>query len=783
MIRIEKINFGRKGRVVVILLFLIGALLLIIPDARFSRPLSTVVESSNGDLLGAHIATDGQWRFPHSDSLPEKYIVALVNFEDRWFYYHPGINPVSIVRSLISNFKNRRVVSGGSTITMQVARLSGDNPPRTVIRKLFEMAMAIKMELFHSKKEILIRYAANAPFGGNVVGLEAASWRYFGRRCEEISWSEAALLAVLPNAPSLIYPGRNNPTLLNKRNRLLEKLWERGEIDSLTYSLAVEEPLPEALHSLPRLAPIVADRLMMQGDGERYHTTIDIEIQRRVNELAELSQRANSANEVHNIAAIVIEVETGAIVAYAGNTSTFGEEHLGSVDLISAPRSTGSILKPLLYAGMLESGELLPDMLVKDVPVEFSGYSPKNFDMEYNGAVKASLALSRSLNVPAVEMLRVHTPDRFLLLLHQLGFTTFTEDADHYGLSLILGGGEATLFELTSCYSRMAHHLNHANDISDSRLYYTTPSFIESELAGGSRSEDFPLSAGAIWCTFKALQEVNRPAENSGWRNFSSSGSIAWKTGTSFGYRDAWAIGVCPEYAIGVWAGNADGEGRPGLTGVTSAAPLLFDIIDLLNPEGWFSEPEGELREVEICRDSGHRASQLCTNIELQKIPVSGLGSVPCNYHIMAHLSDDERYQVSEGCYPGEKIIHRSWFILPPAQEWYYRKGNMGYLTLPPLYPGCEDQLKVDQIELLYPRNLGGIYVPLENDGKRGRVVFEAAHRRSREKLFWHLDDRFIAETSIVHQVALNPEPGEHTLTILDSQGSVLEKRFVVIEK
>ncbi|TFH39649.1 MAG: penicillin-binding protein 1C [Bacteroidia bacterium] len=773
----------RVRRAAVILFFLLGALFLIVPDARFDRPLSTVVESSDRQLLGAHIASDGQWRFPLPDSLPDKYLTCLINFEDRYFYYHPGINPVSIVRSLVINYRNHRIVSGGSTITMQVARMSGNNPPRTIVRKLFEMIMAVKMEIIHSKQNILLKYAANAPFGGNVVGIEAASWRYFGRKCDEISWSEAALLAVLPNAPSLIYPGRNNKLLIDKRNTLLEVLRERGEIDSLTCSLAIEEPLPEALHKLPRLTPVVVDRLLALGEGRRYITTIDFEIQRRVNELAEINQKVNGGNEVHNIAAIVIDVETGAILAYTGNISTETGDHSGEVDMITAPRSTGSILKPFLYAGMLESGELTPDMLVRDVPVEFSGYSPKNFDLSYNGAVKASAALSRSLNVPAVEMLRVHTPDRFLLLLNQLGFTTFSRDADHYGLSLILGGGEATLLELTGCYSMMASIINHANDNSFNKQGYSMPSYIESDLMNPASPGPFPLSAAAIWCTFKAMKEVNRPDDYAGWKNFSSSGSVAWKTGTSFGFRDAWAIGVCPQYAIGVWAGNADGEGRTGLTGVGSAAPLLFDIIDMLNPDEWFSEPEEGLIEVEICRESGHRASPYCENIVLQKIPRQDAGTPPCPYHIQVHMSEDSRYQVTKGCYPGEKILHSSWFVLPPAQEWYYRKGHMEYKTLPPFLQGCEDGLQVEQIELLYPRNLGGIYVPLENDGQRGRVVFEAAHRSPREKLFWHLDDKFVAETSIIHQVALNPAPGKHLLTVMDSRGNVLETRFVVIEK
>lgn len=764
------------------LLFIV--LVLIAPLPRFDDPLSTVVESSDTRLLGAHIAGDEQWRFPAVDSLPENYIRAVINYEDRWYYYHPGVNIVSIFNSLVLNIREGRIVSGGSTIAMQVARLSGHNPPRTVTRKTLEIFMALKLELRYSKAEILKIYASNAPFGGNIVGIEAASWRYFGRAAYDLSWAEASLLAVLPNAPSLLYPGKNNPELLKKRNSLLKLLHSRGEIDKMTFELALDESLPVVVHRLPALAPVVCDILLTKDPGKRHLSTINYELQRQVFDLAGRNQKVNAENGVHNMAAIIVDIETGNILAYAGNISDQKAEHAGEVDMIRAPRSTGSILKPFLYAAMLESGEISPEMLIRDVPVEFSGYSPKNYDMQYHGAVKASEALSRSLNIPAVEMLRVHTPDRFLHLLHKLDFTSFRFSADHYGLSLILGGAEASLLELTGAYARMAYTLKHYDQREPLFPDYTHPGLLfDKKTVNKTTQHSFPLSAGVIWSTFEALQEVNRPRDFAGWKNFSSSGNIAWKTGTSFGFRDAWAIAVCPDYAIGVWAGNADGEGRTGLTGLSSAAPLLFDILDLLKPDSWFDEPLGDMMEVDICEESGHRASTNCKDIIRKSIPLKSITAAACPYHYLIHLSEDEKYRVKEGCYTEGKIIEKSWFVLPPAQEWYYKKNNYDYQSLPPIYPGCEELSEMPQIELLYPRNLGGIYVPLENDGKRGRVVFEAAHRNNRSRLFWHLDEKYIAETSILHQVALNPEPGNHILTIVDEAGNTFTARFRIIGK
>lgn len=771
-----------KGSQVFLLLLPVCFLLagILVPVPRFEKPLSIVVESDNGTLLGAHTAADGQWRFPYSDSVNSKYRAALLNYEDRYFYFHPGVNPVSLIRSLFLNIKSRKIVSGGSTLTMQLARMSGDNPPRTVPRKMLEILMALKMELLYSKDEILSLYAGNAPFGGNVIGIEAASWRYFGRPPSDLSWAEASMLAVLPNAPSLIYPGRNDPRLQLKRDKLLRLLAGRGVIDSITCELALAEPLPVKVHDLPVLAAQLTEKYISGGQGGRYKTSIDHELQEKLLTLADRQRKVNSRNEIHNIAALVVDVESGRIVAYAGNMSTDEDEHSGKVDMITARRSTGSILKPFLFAAMLESGELLPGMLVPDVPVEFSGYSPKNFNLEYNGAVPAAQALQRSLNIPAVEMLRDYSPDRFLLFLREMGFTSFDRDADHYGLSLVLGGGEACLLELAGSYARMAKKLKNYYREKDKELYLH-PYYDEGLKKEADAASSMPLSAASIWFTFRALQDVNRPVSRSGWDSFSSSGRIAWKTGTSFGFRDAWAIGFNASYVVGVWAGNADGEGRPGLTGVTAAAPLLFDIFDLLGKGEWFEEPTPGMEEVEICLESGHRASSLCTSTDMMLIPKSGLQSPVCPYHRMVHLSSDMKHRVTDDCYSPADMQHVSWFVLPPAQEWYYRKQHPEYRELPGWMPGCSTTPGESNIDLLYPRNLQGLYVPVEHDGLRGKIIFEAAPRNRDNILYWHLDDRYIGETVLIHQVALSPEPGEHILTIVDGDGNHLTKRLLVL--
>ncbi|MEZ5021515.1 MAG: transglycosylase domain-containing protein, partial [Bacteroidales bacterium] len=581
------------------------------------------------------------------------------------------------------------------------------NPDRTYTGKIIEMLSAVKLELFRSKKAILKLYAANAPFGGNTVGIEAAAWRYTGRGIADMTWAEAATLAVLPNAPSLIYPGRNSEQLKLKRDRLLLTLAERGHIDTLTCELAMGEPLPGAALPMPSLAPHLTDRVWLDEPGTRRRTTVDPFLQRQVSELVDRHVSSLEGNGIHNAAAVVVEVATGNAVAWVGN-STLPDNtgrHGRDVDMITAPRSTGSIMKPFLYAGLLSSGQLLPNALVPDIPTRFQGFRPENADFSYSGAVPAGDALARSLNIPAVRMLQMYEEERFLLLLRNMGFTTFTRPASHYGLSLILGGGEATLWELASAYASMARVLTE------------------------KRQSQF--SPASIWLTYEALRRVNRPETETGWQYFGGAPEVAWKTGTSFGYRDAWAIGTTPDYVVAVWAGNADGEGRPGLSGITSAAPLLFDVIRLLPPAGsWFTRPEEGMTLVEVCSASGYRAGPDCTERRTEWIPEAGLRSEACPYHTVVNLDPSGKFRVNSTCATPDEMVAQSWFVLPPAMEYYYRMRNPSYKTLPPFRKGCSDDLQVPSMEFIYPPRDARIFIPRSLQGRPMSMLPEIAHRR-----------------------------------------------------
>lgn len=760
---------------------------LLAPLPRFSSPLSTVVEAVDGTLLGARIADDGQWRFPAGERVPVKFEKAALAFEDKYFYYHPGINPFSIFRAFSQNIKAGKIVSGGSTITMQVARLSRGSRPRTYSEKVIEILSAVKLELFRSKRSILKMYASNAPFGSNTVGLEAAAWRYAGKSPAELTWAEAAALAVLPNSPSLVYPGKNQEILKAKRDRLLEKLYRQHSMDSVTWVLSVDEPLPGPPRALPSRAPHLTDLFWLKRRGERIRTTIDPALQERTMEIVNEHQGILAANMIFNAAVIIVSVRNGEVLAYAGNsTNESSYAHEGEVDIIRSPRSTGSILKPFLYAALQNSGEILPNSLIADIPTRFPGFTPKNFDMSYSGAVPASEALSQSLNIPAVRMLEINTPERFLELLKETGFTSFDKPADHYGLSIILGGGETTLWELSGVYASLSRVLDRYNrEGRYCRGDYHPPVLT---VGPGTRPDtaadkEPPLSAASVWLTYEALQKVNRPETESGWQYFSSASGFAWKTGTSYGFRDAWAVGTTPEYVIGVWAGNATGEGRPGLTGVTAAAPILFDVAGLMKCDRWFKAPSAELTAIKVCPLSGFRTGDNCPDAVEVMACVEGLKSGICPYHRTIHLDKTGSRQVMAGCVPVTEMRNEKWFVLPPAMEYFYRQKHPGYRILPPFAPGCTGEPNVPVMEFIYP--VGGlrIFIPRDHTGELTKVVSEVVHRDPSKKIFWHLDDRYLGTTGLIHQMELLATPGPHRLTVVDEDGNSAECRFSVIGK
>jgi len=780
----------KKIIIFALLLLLIILYWSILPSQLFNAPYSTVIKDRNGVLLGAHIADDGQYRFPETDSIPYKFEKAIITFEDKRFFYHPGFDLMSLIRAAKQNIKSGKIVSGGSTITMQVIRLSRKGKKRTVWEKIKEIVLATRLELSYSKDKILRMYASYAPYGGNVVGIDAAAWRWFGTSANKLSWAQAATLAVLPNSPALIHPGRNRDVLRNKRNRLLKKLSEKKIIDNETYELAIGEEIPEITKQFPN----EAYHLMMRIYKEKKNidkTSLDAEIQQKTNEIAKKHYNRLSGNHINNLAILVADVQTGAVIAYVGNYFDNTSENSNNVDIITSERSTGSVLKPLLYAAMLTEGDILPNTLVYDIPTRIGGYTPKNYGRNYDGAVPAKEALARSLNIPAVRMLRRYGQEKFYHKLEEIGLTSLHFPPEHYGLSLILGGCEGSLWDICGAYASMARSLNNyeenAYQYRKSDYHPLSFDFRDVDNRKNNKKDEFEensyYSASAIWFTFKAMLDVERPDDEANWRMFQSSEPIAWKTGTSFGFRDAWAVGITPRYVVGVWAGNADGEGRPGIVGVKAAAPVLFDVFDILpDAEHWFVKPEYDMIKAEVCKESGYLASVNCNHPTEELIPANGNRTDVCPFHKIIHLDKSEKFRVDASCEDLDNIITKSWFILPPAVENYYKRKNASYKYLPPYRSDCKSDANYEKnMELIYPFKNTKIFVPVDLDGKLGKTVFEAAHRDKNAVIFWYVDSKLIGQTKDIHQIELSPEAGEHILTLIDNKGEKIVKKFEIL--
>lgn len=765
--------FKRHRRLSIVLAVIAGLFLLFlcIPVPRFHDPYSTVLQAKDGELLGARIADDGQWRFPASETYGDKYVACLLEYEDRYFFLHPGFNPVSFVKALRQNLRAGDVVRGGSTITMQVVRMARHNKPRTYKEKMIEVVLALRLELRYSKKAILNLYAAHAPFGGNVVGIDAASWRYFNTTPDNLTWSEAATLAVLPNSPALIHPGRSRDQLRLKRDALLKRMTSSkvfiprrlsaGRLSEDDYELSLMEDIPEKPYDMPVLAYHYLAGLEKGHKGEQIHSSIDIDLQRSVMEIMERHYGYNAQNQIENAAVYVINYRTRDIMAYVGNNMDARDAAM--VDMIKAQRSTGSVLKPFLFAAMLDDGMLLPDMLVPDVPFSLSGYTPRNYSGEYCGALPASKALQNSLNAPFVFLLKRYGQPKFHALLKRLPLSGITFDAEHYGLSIIVGGAEASLFDIVNAYGAMGRKL--ASKVDD---YHNDD------------DKESPFSAEAIAETFHVMLDLTRPVGQVGWRGFSSSRQVAWKTGTSFGFKDAWAIGVTDHYAIGVWVGNSNGEGRPGLTGVGVAAPILFDVVDRLNDRFSYPASTDDAVEVEVCSESGYPKSEYCTETRRVKVPDVENKTGVCPYHKKIFLDSTRQYQVLPDCYPVNQQCYDIYFVLPPEMEWFYKKQSPIYRPMPAFYPGCGTSASEDMMSFIYPKTDAKVTIPIGIKGDRQQVIFEIAHRNPQKTIYWTLDDKYLGETRLNHQMPIDVEKGTYHLRCVDEDGFELNRKIVV---
>ncbi len=749
------------------------AVYFLVPPPRplFEPDYSTLVLDRNGQLLRAFLNGRQQWCFPPDSSLPipVKLRAAVLHFEDRRFDSHPGVDPFALARAVYQNTVAWSVKSGASTLTMQVARLMRPKP-RTYVNKALETLLALKIERYRTKDEILRLYLDHAPYGGNIVGYQAATRRYFRKPPDELTWSEAAALAVLPNAPGLVSPTADPRRLLKKRNRLLAELQSAGYFDTETLNLARAEPVPTRVHAFSVLAPHLCRLVKRDHPGRRITTTIDAELQRGLEATVDRYLEGLEHLGIGNGAALLAETGSGNVRAYVGSRGFFSAEHEGQVDGVIAPRSSGSLLKPFLYARSIDEGLILPQTLVKDVPTFFRGFSPSNADEAYEGLVRADDALVKSLNVPAVRLLRRYGVFNFHRFLHDAGLSTLVRRADDYGLPLILGGAEVTLWDMARLFRSLGRGgRNESLRYLQEQKPVTPPASLFSE--------------GAAFLALEALRKVRRPGVEYYWRHYREQWPLAWKTGTSYGRRDAWALGVNPQWTIAVWVGNFSGEGNPAMSGAQTAGPLLFDIFNRVPKDldrAWFARPDAELSTVTLCVDSGRPVNPYCSRPIQARATRHGRPMERCSYHRSIVLNRIGNRQVCSLCWKqGDYKLARQ-TVYPSDVVQYLRARGQVLQDPPPHNANCPGQPATRPLQLVYPTSDSRLQVGRDLNGVRQKIVLRAAHTDRKRVIFWYVNSRYLGRTVDRHRLPVALAPGVQDLEVVDSRGVRDGVRFYV---
>lgn len=764
--------------------WLLGILLcwiytLIIAHNLFSSiSYAPVLYASDGKILASKVAVDGQWRFQVNSDVPQKYFETLIFYEDKAFYYHWGFNPISFLRASFQNFKHRQVLSGASTISMQLAKMGIGYKSRSIIQKIREVFLALGLEFIYTKKEILQLYAAHAPFGSNIIGLETAMWKYYNKRLTEITWAEAALFVVLPNQPNLILSQKGVEFLKQKRDLLLNRMLKSQMLDSLEYNVAVMEPIPQRIIKTDLSSMHFLNYVMRSNPGKvTFESSVNSEIQSGVKNLMLSHHQLLSQNDINNLAVLIVDNRNASIVSYQANVvNTSVKVPEAHVDMIQAPRSSGSTLKPLLVASLFEQGIVAPSSLIEDIPTLIGGFRPENFSRVYSGVVPVEEVIYNSLNVPSVLLLKNYGNSLFYNDLKKLGFRHLFRPWEDYGLSLILGGCEVTMAELVRTYSYLSYKLNHSNRINDDFKTFAdfqlnwSKNITPVQLKAAIDSDIY--SRSTIYLMFECMRKRVGSDELH---------QIAVKTGTSFGYKDAWCIGICPNYTMAVWAGNANGLSRPGLIGLHTAAPLLYDCFQLFSDLGTWQQPFEELKSVELCKESGYIPGPYCTQTQKRILGKSFSRLPTCKFHKNLCVDTVENYVQSKDC--NFYCVDKSYFVLPVLEEYFYKKKNSNYKSHPPYDPNCFIvPTSISSLAFLYPNNATALAAPLSLSGDQNQFLFHAVHSDREESVFWFLDDAYVGVTVYPHQIKLIPPAGRHKLSIMNKAGSKVNVDIVVMD-
>jgi penicillin-binding protein 1C len=735
---------------------------------------STVVTDDKGEVIHAFLTRDQQWRMKTDlTEISPLLRKTIVEKEDKYFYYHPGVNPVAMLRAFGRNLFNRRRTSGASTITMQLARAL-EPKRRTYWGKLVEVFRAFQLELKYSKDQILQLYLNKVPYGGNIQGVKSASILYFKKNPDHLSLAEITALSVIPNRPSTLVMGKHNDLIVAERNKWLhrwarEKVFVPKEIED-----ALAEPLTATRGVVPGYVPQLALKLKKSGRAI-IHTAINLNEQLKIEKLVKDYSRTLTLKNMRNAAVVVIDNRTHAVVTYVGSADFHDSADGGQVNGAAAIRQPGSTLKPLLYGLCIDAGLLTPKMTIMDVPVNFDGYTPENYDRKFNGYVTMEYALGHSLNIPAVKSLKALGVGVLVHKLSQCDFRQVDKDRNKLGLSMILGGCGATLEELTGLYSVFA------NDGRFVKPVYATDDTVASAAAGSgaplrngwrpdSAGRERILSPGATYIINEMLSRVNRPDFPVNWESTVHLPKIAWKTGTSYGRRDAWSIGYNRKYTIGVWVGNFSGVGVPELSGANVATPLLFTVfntIDYDDDDQWFKQPaDCDIRMV--CTETGLPAAEFCDHSVTDYFIPLVSPAKQCNNMEEVFVSADEKLSYCRVCLPEGGYKKKLYKVVPPEMRDYYETNKIAYVPIPPHNPACEKLFHEGGPVVVSPAN-GSEYLINKKDPEPVQLRCRVGNDVGR--VYWYINDKFYKAGDAGQKEFFVPAEGPVKISCTDDKG------------
>lgn len=740
-------------------LLLFVVLNLLFPP-KVSPSYSTLVKAADGTLMHAFLSNDDKWRmFVELKEITPTLRKAIIFKEDKYFYYHFGFNPVAIVRAATRNIISNKRTSGASTITMQVVRLLYP-AQRTYLNKIIELLRAVQLELFYSKEEILQLYLNLVPYGSNIEGIKSASYLYFQKSPDRLSLAEVTALSIIPNRPTSLLLGKRNPEIVKERNKWLNRFLKVDLFSKQTIEDALQEPLVVSRHEAPKLAPHLAIRLKKEQDVPIIQTFINRGIQAKTEQIVFHYVNRLKAMNIQNAAVMVINNQTMQVEAYIGSADFGNIFDGGQVDGVRAVRSPGSALKPLLYATAFDKGIITPSSIINDVPTNFNGFEPENFDQRFNGKVSASFALANSLNIPAVKILRDLGKNALIDQLKKVDFQTIKKQSKDLGLSLVLGGCGVTLEEMTQLYAGFA------NNGVWKKANYITPSSEEKPVQLISESANFLIT--------EILSQIKRPDLPNNFDYTYHLPKIAWKTGTSFGKRDAWSIGYNKKYTVGVWVGNFTGEGVPELIGAEIATPLLFQIfntIDYNSSSGAYQQPKAvALRQV--CAESGDLPNDFCTN-KIVDYYISGISHTrKCNHlkNVFVNLAETMSYCTQ--CLPADASIYKQKRYQNDAPELisFYESKKIYFDKIPIHNPACTRIFGVgNNAPQIIGFQEGSEYYIDAKDPQQLQLSCQAANDVN--EVYWYINDKILKKTKASEAVFFNPSIGKIKISCVDDKG------------